>query len=698
MAVRRRVSSHKIRGAHPYLMFSRNEIASIPLLPITVCFSFGIILYVYGFGLISAIILIIAAFSFLFRRPDISVFFVATLLGLCQSYVFIPLEPNSTLIDRQYIFSGVIYGTSQSETAQSVVVHVDSAGNSSSDLCPIAETAIAIVYPDFSPEFNEGERIVFRCRPQKVSATYDLPDEIDPAEFLIKKHIYLRSIITADDIFSISPPSGFYGFMLKLRNGIKREIYRIPISSDSKELLAAMLTGESQGIDSNMRESFRKSGLSHILAISGLHVGIIALMVSLSMWPLYFLRLRYVRWVVTIVIIWLFAFITGLAPSVTRAAIMTSTYFMARLLQRNTSPLNSLCLAALIILLFNPASLFDVGFQLSFAAVISILIFAGRLNPVSPRRKLPHAVVSYITVSTSAMLGTGLISALYFHSFPIYFLISNVLISLVLPIFLGIGILIVFLTYIGLSFPILASSTDFIANIITGIGTIVANLPGSSIDNIYLPAYVIIPFIIFLLGVKLTLDNPDRKHVAASFILLAVFIICIVSGKSTPRESKIYMSRDFRHTELIICSEDPVMEIITNTPNEPMNIMERAKLRYKHYIGKRGIKEIRIDTTNCNSDRMIMVGNKKIALVSGKKSTFAKGKINYIVISKGFLDEIEDIKGSYTPDTIIISSDIHPVRAARYIKDCRLLEQPYIWTRTEPWSITYSSSSKPILK
>ena len=667
---------------------TRNAIASIPLLPITVCFSFGIILYVYGLGLVSGVILLLAAIFFTFRNSYYSTLALAGVLGLCQAYINIPLESDVSMAGKQYVLHGTIDEITVSDAVQNLVVSIDSAGNAPNNLSPIKKTKLSVIYPDFIPEFKAGEKLVFGTLLEKITATYDLPDEIDPAEFLIKRSIFLRAYVTSDNIYSIEEPTGFAGFISRCRAGVLSIINESDLSDDSKELLIVMLTGDSSELNERTREMFTIAGISHILAISGLHVGIIAFLVSIALWPLYISGHGNL----------FFAIFTGMSPSVIRAAIMTTVYLFARILRRNSSSLNSLCLAALIILLFNPDALFKIGFQLSFAAVASILLFARSLNPVSPRKRLAYNLMSYIAVSVSAMLGTSIISAFHFHSFPVYFLIANVIATLLLPFLLSAGIIFVFTGAIGFSIPRIDSFIDLISKIITGSSSFINGLPGSSIDGLYFPAWLIIPYIGFIFFLKLFLDKPDMRRLLPTFSLLLIVITTIAFIPKTGIESRIYLSRNLRHTELIYSDRPPELTLITNTPNEPANVTERALFRYRDFMVRRGINAIRIDTSSRHSDRMIFVDNKKIALISGKKETFSRQKINYVIVAKGFRDKIEDICQSYTPDTIIIASDIHPRRAQRYKNECRLLGQPFIWARERPWSFGYSNSLKPIVK
>lgn len=681
-------------------MVSRTDISSIPLLPITVCYVIGIVLYVYGWAIPALIIMMTIAVICLFKNLTFSIFSLAGILGLCQAYTFIPLEADPELTGKEYVFSGTIEDCNDAESVQSLIIHLDSAGSTPQTLEPINKELLSVQYPDFTPEFEKGQRLVFKCSPEAITAQYDLPDEIDPSDLLIRKNVYIRAVVTSDDIYAIHDASGITGYMIGIRKGIAQTINESALTPEAKELLTAMLTGETSGISDDIKLSFRKSGLSHLLAISGLHVGIICFVISLALWPLYMAGYGKARWILTIALIWIFAMLTGMASSVVRAVIMATAYMIARHFQRNSPPLNSLCLAALLILLFSPQSLFNVGFLLSFCAVASILIFANRINPISPRHRIRYAAMSYVSVSISAVIGTGLVSIMFFHSFPVYFLLANILISLILPFSIGAGLILVAIKYIFGSATVVTGVANFTVDIIIHISQFVSEMPGSYADNLYFPAYMIIPYLVLLLAFKLLLDKPTRMKLAAVCGLTLVFTILVfaIAINTTPTENRIYLSRDFRHTDIIVCNSESGMTIVTNTPGEPNLVRSRAELRYADYIGKRCIDSIIIDTGRIHSDRLITFGSKKLALLSGKRDTIPSGKINYLVVSKGYRGNISTIKEKYRPDTVIISADIHPKRAIRYADECRESGQPFILARQHPWSIGYPNSVKPIIK
>lgn len=217
---------------------------------------------------------------------------------------------------------------------------------------------------------------------------------------------------------------------LDARKSLLKEYAQWNIDEEARGVIAAMTLGDKSCLDREVVKTYRKVGVAHILALSGLHMMIIYAVVTMALgwW-----RYRLLKEVVTILSMWAFAFLVGLSPSVVRSAFMISIYALLSLGYREKMSVNTLAFTAIVMLMVNPASLYDVGFQLSFVAVFAILI----LNPIFAKIIPPHVLQKHrwlkvwwaiTTVSVSAQLGTAPLVAYYFGTFSTYFLLSNYLV------------------------------------------------------------------------------------------------------------------------------------------------------------------------------------------------------------------------------------------------------------------------------
>lgn len=218
-----------------------------------------------------------------------------------------------------------------------------------------------------------------------------------------------RMAVNADDCRVTGHDTSLMTRLQDFRGTIADAIYASTLApATSRLLVSATLGNENPG--PAVRERFRATGLSHLLCVSGFHTALLAAVAALLLFPLrLWSRAGRYRHLIVIAIMWLYALLTGFMPSVVRAAVMISIYLGAKISERDAYPLNSLCIAVFIILAINPYWLFSIGFQLSVAAVLGLIAFANKLNPVPRRLGLAHKAASLVAVPLAALAGLSLI-------------------------------------------------------------------------------------------------------------------------------------------------------------------------------------------------------------------------------------------------------------------------------------------------
>lgn len=207
------------------------------------------------------------------------------------------------------------------------------------------------------------------------------------------------------------------------------EIYRdFKIDGDEFAVLAALTVGYTDALQPDLRASYSATGAMHILSVSGLHVGIVYVVIAFL---LGFLdkstHKKIIKAILIVLFLWAYAFITGLSPSVIRSTLMFTFVAVGASLERKSQIYNTVFMSAFFMLLVNPNFLFDVGFQLSYAAVLSIVFFQRPFAQLLPvQNKLLRWFRDLLTVSVAAQLGTMPFTLYYFHQFPNYFLLTNI--------------------------------------------------------------------------------------------------------------------------------------------------------------------------------------------------------------------------------------------------------------------------------
>lgn len=324
------------------------------------------------------------------------------------------------------------------------------------------------------------------------------------------------------------------------------ERYRLwGLSSDEMAVLAALTVGDKTGLSESIRESYSVSGAAHVLALSGLHVGLLYALFYFLSRPLVLFGRRGVvlRALLLIGALWTFAYFTGLSPSVVRSACMFSLLTLGGSLGRRLLSLNSLMATAFLMLVFHPVWLFDVGFQLSFAAVVSISLFHPllyRCVPVSNR--LVGYVWSLISISTVAQIGTLPLVLLYFGRFPTHFLLTNLLVIPLITLILYTVVLLLLLTPFAVAQALTAVAVSgMLLRLLNSSVRMVEQWPFSSFD-FPLGVSEVVFLYAFFFGVLAYIHVRRARNLvmAMCFLLLAGISHVITYRNDRPERSIVF--------------------------------------------------------------------------------------------------------------------------------------------------------------
>ena len=285
-------------------------------------------------------------------------------------------------------------------------------------------------------------------------------------------------------------------WFLQLRHHLLENYKALQPDDAQYAILAAMTLGDKSSLTHDLRETYSITGASHILALSGLHLGIIYLL----LYRLTFGRRRF--WfsqTLIVLCIWAFAFLTGLSTSVVRSATMISIYALFAVAGRRRSPVNLLCFTAIIMLLINPSSLYDIGFQLSFSAVLSILLWLPLIERFLPefylvRHPLQRILYNMVGMSLAAQIGAAPFIAYHFGRFSTYFLLTNLFVIPMATIILYGALLVVVL-------PMLAPALLWVVALLNKALEWLSQVPYASIDGLHPSSIQICLFYIATLSI-----------------------------------------------------------------------------------------------------------------------------------------------------------------------------------------------------
>ena len=270
-------------------------------------------------------------------------------------------------------------------------------------------------------------------------------------------------------------------YFLKLRSRLLARIMTEDADGDAVAVVAAMALGDKSALSQELREVYSVTGASHVLALSGLHLGIIYMLLTFLFGGRFFTFLP--SYLFTFTTVWSFVFLVGMPVSVVRSAVMLTAYALLSLGHRDRMSVNTLAFTALLVLLVSPLSLYDISFQMSYLAVFSILL----LVPLSehlfpPSYLMEHRIVKWlwgiVSVSCAAQIGVAPLTAYYFGRFSALFLLTNLI---VIP---GVT-LILYLSMVVFVMPSLAYLLLYIVSILNTLLSTIASIPGASIDGLH---------------------------------------------------------------------------------------------------------------------------------------------------------------------------------------------------------------------
>lgn len=249
---------------------------------------------------------------------------------------------------------------------------------------------------------------------------------------------------------------------IDIREKVESNIENSHLSKPTADFLNAILMGDKTGIDENTRLTFANGGTAHMLALSGLHLGILAGFLLFIMIPFKYVGKYKVGYALAVALLWVYVLLTGLSYSSIRACIMLTLAFTAIILERRNFVGNALCSSILLILLFDPYSLFDAGFQLSIVCVGALILFSSSLNPIDQRQHhLLFSICGAIIATIVATAASWVLTSYYFSQIPLMFLPANLLLLPLLPVYLAVAFIFVIMLCCGTESHILGEFLDY---------------------------------------------------------------------------------------------------------------------------------------------------------------------------------------------------------------------------------------------
>ena len=380
-----------------------------------------------------------------------------------------------------------------------------------------------------SPEFRSGQCIVSGIPLRGIPAPA-LPGEFNAQKWLRSQGVFWQANLEekswkpAGTKTNLSLRSLALACRQHLENTL---LHHLPAKEDAA-MLSALLLGIRRKLDPELKEAYSSAGLTHILAVSGMHVALIFGFFSFLLKGLKTLPGgRFLFSILITSLLWFYALVTGLSPSVLRAVCLFSVMQFSDVLRRPSLPLNNLCFTSILLILADQQILFDLGYQLSFAAVYGIISYQKYFNPGIPiKNRLLRTALENLTVTLAASISTMPLILYHFHRFPVYFLISNLFAVPFSNLLIYAGILLLAISPMGWLADLTGITLHHAISLLNGFVVLINKLPGSSLDNIYPSFSEFTLFLVLLLCLQAFLCH--RKRLLLHLTLSAGFLLSLV--------------------------------------------------------------------------------------------------------------------------------------------------------------------------
>ncbi|WP_293895768.1 ComEC/Rec2 family competence protein [Flavobacterium sp.] len=369
------------------------------------------------------------------------------------------------------------------------------------------------------------------------------PNMFDYGKYLENQEIYAQMYTKPNQIKIGHYEPGLWACFSNFRETIISNLEHSAIGKEELNVLNALILGQQQDISPEILKDYQYAGAVHVLSVSGLHIGFILMFITFLLKPINNSKKGSLFKLLIIVLsLWSFAILTGLSPSVIRSVTMFSFLAIGIHLRRTVNIYHTLLVSMLLILLFKPSFLFDVGFQLSYLALFFILWLQPILSKIwQPKNKIIKYFWDIITVSFAAQIGAMPLSIYYFHQFPGLFFVTNLIILPLLGIIMAVGVIAVLIATFHTVPVFIAKSIGFLMGFLNAVIHFVASFDTFVFKNISFSTVMLWSSYLVIILIVLWIKRPTFRRLSLTFtsILLMQLIFIVQKNQTQNREELI---------------------------------------------------------------------------------------------------------------------------------------------------------------
>jgi competence protein ComEC len=493
-----------------------------------------------------------------------------------------------------------------------------------------------------------------------------------PWEFSFKDYLRHKGVVGRSEIYPLGykqiDDNHWRSSVASVREKLALGIENSGVSDTSQGILKALLIGKKSEIDAQTGQVYADAGVMHILAISGLHVGILLLLFRVLTKPLIYLPFgKWIQTALLIILLWCFAFIAGMSASVTRAVTMFSFVALGMAINQKGSIFNTLALSAVLLLFVDPHLLFDVGFQLSYIAVLGIVIIQPLLVKMyQGKNQVMRYFVDVFTVSVAAQLAVLPISLYYFHQFPALFFVSNLFVIPLITVILFMGMLSVPFFFTEIQFrPLFWLLDQLIQGMNFGISTI-ASVEGWVFKDIpFTLPLVISTYLGMLLMFWIWKRKSKLAFVAVSGCMFWTSFTSAVAFWHQNQRSELWILHDYKTSALLHLNGNALETYNLDTI--------RSHRTVKNLLQKEFVNEI----MEMSLQSFISVRGIKVAVMDSLGIVVPNAKPDVLWLRKTPQVHFEAVLKEYQPKIVVADGTNSKKMVALWKKSCDKMGVPF---------------------
>ncbi|MGM9475858.1 ComEC/Rec2 family competence protein [Pedobacter sp. GSP4] len=521
---------------------------------------------------------------------------------------------------------------------------------------------ISLVLDSLNPiKLKYGDELIIPAQYNEIEPPYN-PGEFNFKSWLSNQNIYQQAFTDQQHIIATHTNNGNWlvkQALLQREKQVKK--FRKLIKNDEAFAVAAtLILGYRADLSTETLSAYADTGTLHALSVSGAHVAIVYVVLDfLFIFLNRRLRLKVIKLVLICTLVWGYALITGLSPSVVRAVIMISVFIIAKTLSKNTNNYNILAFSAFCQLIYNPFMIWDVGFQLSYLAVFGLIYLQPKIyNLLYMEHKWLDKLWNFIAMSLAAQVVTFPLSIYYFHQFPLYFLLANLFISIPLILMMYLGIAVLFPP-----FYFLASIFEWVINFTNAVLKWIAHLPYATFSAIWinLPEFILLS--LALATCIYGLANWSKRFIFSSILLFIVYQIFVLCDDLSAHHQRriIFFSLRKNYATAFIDGKEAILVTDLNVTDKSYGFFIKPALMQMQ-IDKTHIIALRNDTLIGNfiqKDHQIVFCGYNIFLIDSSlnyKRLKGKGDFETIWITGHTRFDLNHIQPTIKYKTVLIDA------------------------------------------